>query len=309
VLYDLTIQNSANFATNPVPYTVNNAATTASSSFARVAYLLEAGTSYAWASFSAPTTNPQLLGVPTVASGATFQTMVSNMNVFSNQAGVTTGTGIQTGNIEFWPTNYGPVNSASVPGASSTTYDFGDQPNPGTYGSLQVHNYGGEQTVFAFNNWNGGVAADIGIGNCPTGANPDWTFMGNDATYATKRLRVFVSLPATTPAPTTPAPTTPAPTTPAPTTPAPTTPVAKPCLSGFVALGGSCLAYGGSYSITCVSCGLSSTTLACMCRTEAQVSVPTNLNLGSCSLNLQSITNINGVLICCSTNINGVLIC
>ena len=40
------------------------------------------------------------------------------MNVFaSDNANVTAGLGITTGNIEFWPNNYGTGNAVAVPGA------------------------------------------------------------------------------------------------------------------------------------------------------------------------------------------------
>jgi sialate O-acetylesterase len=104
-----------------------------------------------------------------------------------------TGNGLAGGNIEFWPNNYGPENSAHVPNASGETYDFGDQPNDPAdgYGSMQVHNHAAKQTLFALNHWSAGGQADIGIGNQPQN-NPDWTFSNNAGTYQAKRLRVLV---------------------------------------------------------------------------------------------------------------------
>ena len=98
-------------------------------------------------------------GVPHLATGAFFQQPVANMNVASNVAGIMTGTGLAGGNIEFWSTNYLQNNSARVPGASSATFDFGDQPasgGSGDYGSMQIHNSAAAQTLLAFNNWGGG---------------------------------------------------------------------------------------------------------------------------------------------------------
>ena len=66
------------------------------------------------------------IGVPTVKSGAHFQRNVANMNVYSNVKGIVAGTGLAGGNIEFWPNNYGPANSANVPNASAEVCDFGD---------------------------------------------------------------------------------------------------------------------------------------------------------------------------------------
>ena len=97
------------------------------------------------------------------------------------------------GNIEFWPNNYAQHNEASVPGASNSLFDFGDsmvKPVDG-YGSMQVHNTQGKQTLFAFNHWRTGQAADLGIGNS-TGSTRDWTFTRNAEDYSSKRLRIYV---------------------------------------------------------------------------------------------------------------------
>jgi sialate O-acetylesterase len=166
--------------------------------FDRIAYFLEVQGSdrnvqYLYVSMDAFTDALDKIGVPTVKSGARFQQNVSNMDVYSNVKGIVTGTGLSGGNIEFWPNNYGPANSANVPNASGETFDFGDQmtdPADG-YGSMQVHNHAAKQTLFAVNNWKAGNRADIGIGNQGTG-NPDWTFAANAGSYKAKRLRVLV---------------------------------------------------------------------------------------------------------------------
>ena len=167
-------------------------------SFDRIAYCLELekadGESQAvYVSMDAFTDAIGKIGLPTLQSGANFQQNVANMTVVSNVKGVTTGTHLAGGNIEFWPNNYGPENSANVPNASSATYDFGDQPTDPAdgYGSMQVHNHDARQTVFAINHWREGSHADLGIGNAPSG-NPDWTFSGNAGDYTRKRLRVLV---------------------------------------------------------------------------------------------------------------------
>ena len=201
LVYSLDIPTAADYHANVVPYTVDNHL--AIGPFTRVAYYLELQSSsgdlqYAWASMDAFTSNPALLGVPTLNSGAVFQQGVTNLNVVSNAAGVTTGTGM-TGNIEFWPTNYGPENTPApgVPGASDTLYDFGDHPTPGGYGSMQIHNTGAAQTVMAFNNWGGNTNTgnlDLGIGNDPAPVNGgvDWTFANNAGNYVVKTLQVLV---------------------------------------------------------------------------------------------------------------------
>jgi sialate O-acetylesterase len=107
---------------------------------------------------------------------------------------LTTGT-IGSGQIEFWPNNYGPANGTNVPGASNEVYDFGDQigePKDG-YGSMQVHNLVAKQTIFAINHWVAGAGADLGFGNSD-GNSRDWTFAANAGSYVTKKLRVFVRL-------------------------------------------------------------------------------------------------------------------
>jgi sialate O-acetylesterase len=166
--------------------------------FDRIAYFLElsaadGNTQYLYVSMDAFTEDTARISVPTLKSGGRFQQNVSNLNIYSNVKGVVTGTGLAGGNIEFWPNNYGPGNSAKVPNASSQTFDFGDEPNEPAdgYGSMQVHNHDAKQTLFALNHWREGNSADLGIGNQPKG-NPDWTFAANAGSYQTKRLRVLV---------------------------------------------------------------------------------------------------------------------
>ena len=118
---------------------------------------------------------------------------VSNLVVVSNVKEVANGSFPDGGNIEFWPNNYGPGNSAHVPNASDALYDFGDQPTDPVdgYGSMQVHNHAAQQTVFALNHWRAGQQADLGIGNSP-GQSRDWTFAANAGSYTVKKLRVLV---------------------------------------------------------------------------------------------------------------------
>ena len=167
--------------------------------FDRVAYLLELTSpggqqKQVFVSMDAFTDDAKKIGVPTVSSGATFQTNVQNLDVYSTVDDVRTGTGIATGNIEFWPSNYSPSNTSGVPGAADV-FDFGDSPGPPAdgYGCMQVHNHGAAQTVFAVNNWKAAAGADIGIGNS-TGETRDWTFTANAGSYANKRLKIYVRL-------------------------------------------------------------------------------------------------------------------
>ncbi len=175
--------------------------------FSRVAYYMElqktgdAGPSYVWASMDAFTALAGRIGIPTPASGAVFQQVVNNLNVFSNVPGVVTGTGITTGNIEFWPTNFSQPNALNIPGASATTFDFGDtRSTTGTHGSFQIHNHGASQVLMALNNW--GTAANaanvlsIGLGTNPNAAQaPDYTLTANAASFDVKRLLQVYILP------------------------------------------------------------------------------------------------------------------
>jgi lysophospholipase L1-like esterase len=198
--YSLDIPTNAYYRQLQPAYQVDNRA--AIGSFDRVAYYLELQSDngelqYAWTSMDAFTQDVNKIAVPTLGSGAFFQQPVTNLSVLSNVAGLATGTGM-SGNIEFWPRNYEKANSAGVTGASNTLFDFGDQATPGDYGSMQVHNTGAAQTVFAFNNWGStsltAKIADIGIGNDPSPVNDgkDWTFHNNAGAYNIKTLQVLV---------------------------------------------------------------------------------------------------------------------
>jgi sialate O-acetylesterase len=166
--------------------------------FDRIAYFVELqdadwNTKDLYVSMKAFTDNPGKIGVPVFGSGAHFQQNVADMDVNSNVKGIVSGTHLDGGNIEFWPNNYGPQNSANVPNASSDVFDFGDQPTDPEdgYGSMQVHNHDAKQTLFAINHWREGAHADIGIGNQPAN-NPDWTFAGNAGSYRAMHLLVLV---------------------------------------------------------------------------------------------------------------------
>jgi sialate O-acetylesterase len=194
------------FGGGAFPYDVDNSGTTAST-FDRVAYYLELQTAtgsrqFVYASFDklAGMTAANKTGVPTTASGEIFQQTLANMNVVSNVAGIVTGTGISTGNIEFWPSNYSQPNGIAIPNANAAQYDFGDTRTAGTYGSMQIHNYDLDgagsgtagQTLFAYNRWGGtSGTSDLGIGNRAT-ADTDWTFAANANTYTVKNLEILV---------------------------------------------------------------------------------------------------------------------
>jgi sialate O-acetylesterase len=190
-------------------YDVDNSATTPAT-FDRVAYYLELQSSvvgsprqFMYVSFNklAGMTAANKLGVPTLTTGSIFQQALSSMNVVSNVSGITQGTGLSTGWIEFWPSNYNAMNSQSVANASATAYDFGDNRTTGNYGSMQLHNIDVDgtgpgttgQVLFAYNRWGGiGGNSDLGIGNRPSSADIDWTFAANANTYTIRNLEVLV---------------------------------------------------------------------------------------------------------------------
>lgn len=166
--------------------------------FDRVAYFLElkktgSPAAYLFVSMDAFTAERRRLGIPTAAAAHRFQTVVSNLSVYSSVSGIATGANIGVGNLEFWPNNYGPQNAANVPGADAGIYDIGDGPVEPVdgYGSMQVHHTAAQQTLFAINRWTAGAGADLGIGNSP-GQTRDWTFTGNAGSYTAKRLRILV---------------------------------------------------------------------------------------------------------------------
>lgn len=166
--------------------------------FSRIAYFVhlvkdDGSNEFIAVDMDAFTDDIKKIGLPTAASGASFQCELSNVKVNSNVSGVKNGFFEKGCNIEFFPGNYVPENSAKVPGASDDTFDFGDMiATDGVgYGSFQVHNYAEKQTLFAFNAWQNNAGADLGIGNNPDG-NPDWTFKRNAGNYAYAYILVLV---------------------------------------------------------------------------------------------------------------------
>lgn len=200
LVYALPIPVDANYEDGLPPYSVDRSERIGP--FDRAAYCLQLDDDWVWVSMDAFTDVPARLGVPVSATGATFQRAVSDMTVFSNVPGVVSGTGITTGNIEFWHQCYDEINVRGFPGASSSLHDFDDShPHPrydydSCYGSMQVHNHGARQTVFAYNQWDRDPEFDpgpddLGIGNSPVGIHPDWTFEANAGRYGIRTLYVL----------------------------------------------------------------------------------------------------------------------
>ena len=192
LVYDLDL----NKLSNEIRYEVDNS--TSVGPFERIAYFVEltgpqGEERKVFVSMKAFTKDPTKIGIPTFASKARFQRPIESMDIFSNVAGLTVGSQIDSGNIEFWPDNYAQKNDPVVAGASDSAYDFGDSlavPEDG-YGSMQVHHGAAKQTVFVINQWKAGARADLGIGNS-SGDTRDWTFTSSANSYPNKRIRIFV---------------------------------------------------------------------------------------------------------------------
>jgi sialate O-acetylesterase len=195
-VYEIDLPANAHFAAAAPKYETD--ASASAGAFTQVAYVLQlqeaAGSiRYVFASMDAFTQEAKKLGIPYAKSGIRHQTKVNNLTVRSNVDSIPKLDNSDGGNIEFWDANYGNPNGLNLPGADSRTYDFDDQPaGDGGYGCMQLHAWKNKATLLAFNNFNGGGACDIGIGNNTAGEHSDYTFMGNGGQYSTRRLTVFV---------------------------------------------------------------------------------------------------------------------
>ncbi len=196
-IYSLSIPDQPNFRLG-APYSLDNSNLNLGP-IESVAYRLNlGGDNFCYASFSAYTSDLTQYGVPTFTSQIVSQRYVQNLYYEAKSPSLTTaGTTVTQGNVEFWPWNYGTGNAKSIPNASGANgnrnFDFGDTCNyDNNYGSMQVHDYQNRTTVFAFNRWNNGLEASLGIGNCPdTSVGLDWTHKYTTASYDTKQLDVF----------------------------------------------------------------------------------------------------------------------
>jgi hypothetical protein len=206
LIHQLAIADTTSYS-NGASYTIDESKFPRAQPFDRVAYCLELVTNgvtrWVYVSLDAFTTDLTKVGVPTADRGGLFQQIVSNLNVYAyssdGNVSVTTGVGIASGNIEFWPSHYNVSNDKNIPGASATTFDFGDGGNPTAttagHGSMQIHNFAAGHTIFSLSHFgNNGYIPALGIGNNPvlTNNDPDWTLTFNAKTYSTKNLYVLV---------------------------------------------------------------------------------------------------------------------
>jgi hypothetical protein len=199
-IYQLNAPTRVNYNGATPAYSVNNSGTAIAGGISRIGYYMELestafGNQWVWVSMSAYTQDLSLIGVPT-SNAAKWQQNLADLNVASNVSSIVTGNGITTGNIEFWNNCYFTDNIAGVPGATSA-YDSGDRMSTNQqqcYGSMQVHNHGAGQTLFAFNRWDESMNfdLDIGIGNRTQAQHTDWTFAGNAGSYTLRNIEVWV---------------------------------------------------------------------------------------------------------------------
>lgn len=198
LIYDLDMPQIGNYAVNPVPYNVDDAAKIGA--FSRVAYYMElqkAGEpmQYVWVSMDAFTNDATRVGVPV---GWQFLKDVTNLRVWSNVPNIRTNETIAVGNIEFWPESFSAGIKRNLPGAL-TVYDMDDTPNAaGTaYGSMQVHDTargGTNSCIFSYNRFQGAADSEMGIGpyHNPSNHGYDWTQTYNAPQYSLRHLQVYV---------------------------------------------------------------------------------------------------------------------
>ena len=209
---NITAASTGNFDSNSVPYVasggVDNSASIPNGSFDRVAYELTlSGSTNAdspngnvWVSFDPQSNKANLLGVPALGTGEFYQQSVNNMNVIAGpigpgvtNGGVTTQSGLTNGNIQFWPSNY---NSNTV----THNFDWNNccSGTGGGYGAMQISQItspnGSTGNMFeSFNRWGPvGAPYDLGLGNSPSGNNPNYTFRTNSNDYTSAVLTVWV---------------------------------------------------------------------------------------------------------------------
>lgn len=199
VLYELGIPLDAGYRNGVTPaYSVDNSLTAAP--FDRVAYYLELanadGTSrWVYASMDAFTTVPKQLGIPHhLLNSVKHQRLVENLNVFSNVQGLVTGTSLDGGSVEMWPSNYQEGRTGFYAGDGGT-YDWDDNSATATdagFGSFQLHHPLSQQVIFAYNHWGvaDGTNDDIGIGNRST-SHRDHTFAASTGNFTARKLVIL----------------------------------------------------------------------------------------------------------------------
>lgn len=199
LLYELDMGTIDNYNSNGINYDIDNSGNI-DFTFDRVAYHLELQRPgeeriFVYVSFPSLSLSPEDFGVPHIGTGVVFQQLIEGLHVESNHPDLSQISEIDTGVIEFWPSNYEAVNAIGIPNASDTLFDFGDRiyNNDAGYGSMQIHDYDSQQTLFSYNRWGYDDINDLGIGNNPdSSGHPDWTFTLTADDYVLSTLRVLI---------------------------------------------------------------------------------------------------------------------
>lgn len=193
VVYALSVKNVR--VANDIAYLVDNSDDFANKKIKKIGYFMflknKNGERFVYATVDPFTQNIKQLGIPTAANRAFFQQKVTNLTVKSNAPNLTNGS-FADGNVEIWPSDYNGGNSAKIPGASDSAFDFGDggaSSSRNGFGSFQLHNYAKKEVVFALNRFAG--PTEVGIGN-NTNGNLDYTFSANSKNYDSGLLLIMV---------------------------------------------------------------------------------------------------------------------
>ncbi|WBQ05897.1 sialate O-acetylesterase [Kribbella sp. CA-293567] len=198
----LDLPERAGYLNTTPPYSLDRTAEIGAN-FDRVGYCVELdgpdGPQWVWTAMEPFSAEAGRIGLPT-RPGELVRQRVGDLDVRSNVAGVTNGTG-QTGYLEMWPNQYQESASTQVANASPITFDVDDNPtSPLGYGSFQVAQIGADRPsslaakqVFAINTFAESDAGmlSLGIGTNPSG-QPDWTFANNANRYSQRRFTAFV---------------------------------------------------------------------------------------------------------------------
>ncbi|MEU4396383.1 sialate O-acetylesterase [Kribbella sp. NPDC023855] len=198
----LDLPDKAGYLNETPPYSLDRTAEIGPN-FDRVGYCVELngpdGPQWVWTAMEPFTSDARRIGLPT-RPGEIVRQRVGELDVRSNVAGVTNGTG-QTGYLEMWPNQYQERASTQVANASPITFDADDSPTaPLGYGAFQVAQIGASRPstlaakqVFAINTFTETETStlSLGIGTNLSG-QPDWTFANNASRYSQRRFTAYV---------------------------------------------------------------------------------------------------------------------
>eukprot|EP00957_Ditylum_brightwellii_P020729 1562665-Ditylum_brightwellii.AAC.1 len=167
--------------------------------FDHVAYFMELenetfGHQWIWVDLAPLSDKINQHGLPVDVLNFYHEGAKGSANIVSNQPNIAPeGSVTEDVNVEMWCKDNGRFNALAIPGASSSTYDFGNVGSTsGSYGSFQIHSITSKSALFAYNRWGGARSGvtDIGIGNNPSNHHLDWTFEQNAEKYSLKKLSI-----------------------------------------------------------------------------------------------------------------------